>query len=252
MTLVDTHCHIHSSDYGLPADEARAQAAADGVAKLICVGTDAADSRRAVEFAALWEGCYAAVGLHPHDARDHAKQFGTIAQLASEPKVVAIGECGLDYYYEHSPPKEQLASLDQHLALADEHKLSLIFHIREAFSDFWPVFDRYPGLKGVVHSFTAGKSELEAVLSRGLYLGLNGIMTFTADQPQLAAAKAIPLDRLVLETDAPYLTPKPFRGKINEPKHIVTIATFLATLRGETVEEVAQATTTNVRSLFGI
>src|SRR5690606_9318752 len=133
---------------------------------------------------------------------------------------------------------------------AAEHDLPLIFHVREAFKDFWSIFDDFRGLRGVVHSFTSDKRDLEQILSRGLYVGLNGIMTFTKRTEQLEAAKSVPLDKLVLETDAPFLTPTPFRGKICEPKHVRTVGEFLADLRGEKLEDLAAATTANARKLF--
>jgi TatD DNase family protein len=252
MMFVDTHCHVHSADYGLPAESALADAREAGVSSLLCVGTDGADSLRAVQFVATRADCWATVGLHPHEAKDHQSQFETIVSLASQPKVVAIGECGLDYYYEHSPRAAQVISLEKHIGLALEHNLPLVFHVRQAFADFWPIVDANPGVRGVVHSFSATSADLEAALNRGLYIGINGIMTFTRDESQLAAARSVPQERLLLETDAPYLTPVPFRGKINEPKHIVTVAKFLATLREQTLEDLASATTSNAKELFGI
>jgi TatD DNase family protein len=252
MMFVDTHCHIHSADYSLSAEAVLETARAVGVGKLLCVGTNASDSARAVDFASHHDDCFATVGLHPHDARDHSTQFAAIRELATKPKVVAIGECGLDYYYEHTPRTEQRATFEQHLKLATEQNLALVFHVRDAFDDFWPLVDTFPHVRGVVHSFSATTTELNKALERGFYIGLNGIMTFTKDEMQLNAARAVPLEHLVLETDAPYLTPTPLRGKINETKHIVTIAKFLATLRNERLEDLAEATTRNAKELFGI
>jgi TatD DNase family protein len=130
--------------------------------------------------------------------------------------------------------------------------LPFIFHIRDAWETFWPIFDSYKGLRGVVHSFSAHEEQLEQILGRGLYVGLNGIMTFTKDAQQLAAAKKVPLDKLLLETDAPFLTPKPYRGQRCEPKHVRNVAEFLAELRGETLEELAAATTKNAVGLFNL
>ncbi len=171
-------------------------------------------------------------------------------QVGVARKVVAIGETGLDYYYSHAPKEDQRKLLRFQLAVATEHDLPLIFHVREAFTDFWQVLDDYPGVRGVVHSFTAGRAELEQVLKRGLFIGLNGIVTFTKSEEQLATAKMVPLDRLLLETDAPFLTPVPYRGKICQPKYVVEIAKFLAELRHESLGELAQATTRNARTLF--
>jgi TatD DNase family protein len=184
--------------------------------------------------------------VHDHHA---LQQF---RDLANKAKVIAIGETGLDYFYEHSPREEQERLLRFQLDIAAEHHLPLIFHVRDAFEDFWPIFDSYSGLRGVIHSFSATSRELAQILSRGLYVGLNGIMTFTKDTAQLDAAKAVPLDRLLLETDAPFLTPVPYRGTICQPKHVRDTAEFLASLRGEGLDELARASTRNAQKLFGI
>lgn len=138
------------------------------------------------------------------------------------------------------------------LKLAQKHDLPVVFHVREAFEVFWPVFDDYPGLRGVLHSYTDNATNLERALQRELYIGINGIATFTKDQSQLEVYKSVPLKRLLLETDAPYLTPTPYRGSINEPKHIAAIAAFVADLRGETIEQLSDVTTANAKALFGI
>lgn len=269
MEFVDTHCHIQSAGLQkgeratrelwakapeLTADKMVADAATDGVTRLICVGCDLEDSRLAVDFAQEHKNCWASAGIHPHEAQ-HYVQDGPLrefVELAKKPKVVAIGECGLDYYYSHSPKEAQLEVLKFQIELAHKHDLPIIFHIREAFDDFWPVFDSYEGLSGVVHSFTDSKHNLQMALDRGLYIGVNGIATFTKDSEQLEVYRTIPLERLMLETDAPFLAPKPFRGSINQPERVAAIAEFLAELRGEALSDLAKATTANARQLFGI
>jgi TatD DNase family protein len=268
--LVDTHCHIQSAglkegeratrELWAKAPELTAEgiaAAADqaGVSKLICVGCDPADSRLAVDFVRRRAGCWASVGIHPHEARHFAGQTGELkkfAALAAEDKVVAVGECGFDFYYNHSPKEDQIQVLKFQIELALEHNLPMIFHVREAFDDFWPVFDAYPGVKGVVHSFTDSLRNLEKTLERGLYVGVNGIATFAKNPAQLEVYKSVPLGRMVLETDAPFLTPTPYRGKINEPKRLTAVADFLAELRSEDRAELSEATTRNARELFKI
>ncbi len=261
--LVDTHCHIHSLDYKLDSDEVIKSASSRGVTKLIVVGTDATDSKVALEFAFARENVWASIGLHPHDAKLGQKTYNQLESLLNhksnvaravplQQKVVAIGECGLDYFYNHSDKKDQAQAFHFQMALAKEYDLPMIFHVREAYEDFWAIFDQYSGVKGVVHSFSAGQKELTEVLSRGLFVGLNGITTFTKDSKQLAAFKAVPLGSLVLETDAPFLTPTPYRGKINEPKQTLQIAKFLSDLRDESLEELAKATTKNAEKLFNI
>lgn len=266
ISLTDTHCHIQFLDYPLDADEVQAAAAKAGVTRLLCVGCTLKDSQTAVGYAKERDGVWASIGLHPHEASLYEHDHHALQQfhdLAKKPEVVAIGETGLDYYYENSPREAQKRMLRFQLDVAREYSLPLIFHIRDAFDDFWQIFDEFqspkselrtpnPKIRGVVHSFSATEKELAQVLERDLYVGLNGIMTFAKDKKQLAAAKKMPLNRLLLETDAPFLTPVPFRGKVCEPKHVRVTAEFLADLRGESLEELAAATTQNARKLFKI
>lgn len=268
MQLVDTHCHIHESGLsgagdnhthqkwmsgGNPSPSALAKAAREAnVTRLICVGCTLDDSQRSIEFVQDQQGCWASIGIHPHEAKPHntpeTKQ--AFAGLATKPKVVAVGECGLDYYYAHSPRLDQIAMLEFQLQLALDHKLPVIFHVREAYDDFWPIFANFPGLTGVLHSFTDSMTNMERAIAEGLHIGVNGIATFTKDEAQRKMFMAIPLSNLLLETDAPYLTPTPVRGTINEPKNVTYITEFLAELRGETAAAIAEATTTSATRLF--
>ena len=271
MDFVDTHCHIHEADAllkdGDPVrakwleagkkdpDEIIADALKDGVTRLICVGTTLSDSQVAIDFVQSRPNCWASIGIHPHEAKDFVGQpelLEEFAALATKPKVVAVGECGLDYFYNHSPKEQQIEILKFQIELALKHDLPLIFHVREAFDDFWPIVDSYKGIRGVVHSFSAAETELKQILQRGFYVGLNGIMTFTKKPEQLTAARAVPKDKLLLETDAPFLTPTPYRGTICESKHVRVIAEFLSKLRGESLAEIAQVTTNNAIQLFGL
>ena len=270
MNFTDTHCHIHEAQQtpgGNPLsakwlqggkgdpDELIADARAAGVNQLICVGCTLGDSALAVDFVQDRPGLWASIGLHPHEAKFYAgnqEKLEAFAALVARPKVVAIGECGLDFYYSHSPKADQEKILRFQLELARRHDLPLIFHVRDAFEEFWPIFDAYPGTRGVIHSFSATEKELAQVLERGLYVGLNGIMTFTKDALQLAAAKAVPDDHLLLETDAPFLTPAPYRGKICEPKHVRVTAEFLASLREQPLSDLAEYSSSNAQALFGL
>jgi TatD DNase family protein len=169
-----------------------------------------------------------------------------------ESKVVAVGECGLDYYYEHSSKDDQIKVLKFQMALAEDAGLPLIFHVREAFDDFWPVFDEFKGLRGVLHSFTDSAENMRKGIERGLYIGVNGIATFAKDPAQLEVYKNVPLEKLLMETDAPFLTPAPYRGTINQPKHVGAVAGFMAELRGIDRAELARQTTANAIQLFGV
>ncbi len=271
MELVDTHCHIQSADKkavgerttrelwaknpDITGDSLVSGAAAVGATRLICVGCDLEDSKLAIYFVRNYDNCWASIGLHPHEAQHYAgnqAKLDKFAALVGQPKVVSIGECGFDFYYNHSPKAAQIEVLKFQMELAQKHDLPLIFHVREAFEDFWPVFDSYPRLKGVIHSFTDSAANLEQAISRGLYIGVNGIATFAKNPAQLDVYRTIPMQKLLLETDAPFLTPTPYRGSINEPKRVGTVADFLAELRGEDREVLAATTTDNARSLFSI
>ena len=245
--LIDTHCHIHES-YKLPVDEVLLHAEEAGVEKYICVGTSEESSRLAVSFAEDHTGAYSAIGVHPHDTKEGYSQIAEIA--GTSPKIVAVGEIGLDYFYTHSPREMQMQALEDQIQVALKHDLPIIFHVREAFDDFWPIFDKYPGIRGELHSFTDSAENLQKALDRGLYIGVNGISTFTKDETQKATFDSIPLDRLLLETDAPFLTPAPLRGKVNEPAYVKLVAEYHAHRRGISLEEIASATTANARTLF--
>ncbi len=255
MEFWDTHCHIHSADYPLDGAAVVSEAAKVGVSRLLCVGTDAEDSEAAVTFVADKPQCWASIGIHPHEASRYLGDTSTLerfAVLATDPNVVAVGECGLDYFYNHSPKSAQIELLHWQISLAQKHQLPMVFHVRDAFTDFWEVFDQYKNITGVVHSFTATQADLDAILARGLFIGINGIATFMKPGSQLDVIKQAPLQHIVLETDAPFLTPVPFRGKMNEPKHIRTIAEYLADLRGESIDAIAMATTANANHLFTV
>lgn len=270
VELVDTHCHIHESGHqvigddhtrqkwasaGNPSPARLAQDAYDaGVTRLICVGCTLADSKLAVDFVADQSGCWASIGIHPHEAKLHlsAAAQTEFAALADASKVVAIGECGLDYFYSHSPRDDQIAVLEFQLELAQQHDLPVVFHVREAYDDFWPIFVKYPGVRGVLHSFTDSMANMQKAVDAGLHIGVNGIATFSKDAAQREVFTAIPLSKLLLETDAPYLTPTPVRGTINQPKNVRYITQFLAELRGEDQAVIAEATTRNAIKLFGL
>lgn len=253
--LVDTHCHIHEADYPLDKSAVLVNAHERLVDIVLCVGTSEASSQLAVDFALANDEAYAVIGVHPHDTKDGWTGISKIADetLASEAgrrKLVAVGEIGLDYFYNHSPRETQIKALEEQIAIALKHDLAISFHVREAFDDFWPIFDSFKGIRGVIHSFTDNDANLQAALDRGLCIGINGISTFTKDADQKRRYASVPLDRLLLETDAPFLTPAPFRGKVNQPAFIRNIAEHHAELLGVDLESVMSATTTNAKALF--
>ena len=250
--LIDTHCHIHEK-YPFGFDETVQRAHDAGVERMICVGTDEESSEAAVQAAALHQDVFASIGVHPHETKDG---YGRIVELADEgsEKLVAVGEIGLDYFYTHSPREVQIEGLRAQMDVALRHNLPIIFHVREAFEDFWPIFEefeqRYGRIRGVLHSFTDSQENMERAVEKGLFIGVNGISTFTKDPAQQAMFDAIPDDHLLFETDAPFLTPKPFRGKVNEPAYVKQVAEFHAARRGVSLEELAAKTSQNAFKLF--
>ena len=255
MELVDTHCHLQFEKLEERLSKVIEDAAAAGVTRLICIGTNLKDSQKAADIAAANGNVWASVGVHPHDAAGFLQDGSaesTLARLYKLPKIVAIGEIGLDFYKNYSPKADQEKLLRKQLELSADAGLPYVFHVRDAWDYFWSIFDDYNITKGVIHSFSADAVRLDQALNRGLHIALNGIMTFIEDKAQLEAARIVPKDKLVLETDAPFLTPAPMRTELCEPKHTAATAAFLAKLRGESLDELASLTTANAVKLFGL
>lgn len=250
MQLIDTHCHIADANYPLDRVEVLAQARRAGVEKIITIGTDEVDSKSALALAESEARVWASVGLHPHEAMKGV-EFLQDFDL-KHPKIVAIGEIGLDYHYNFSPRADQEKVLRQQIELALAAELPIVFHVREAFADFWRITKDYEIKRAVVHSFSDTIDNLERVLNRGWLVGVNGLITFTKDLVQQAAFAAIPLDRLLLETDAPYMTPAPLRGQPNQPAYVRQIAEFIAKQNQLSLDVVAAATSRNAELLFSI
>lgn len=252
MKLIDSHCHIHDSEFfdSQAQELAYARAVAEDVG-LICVATDYRSSKQAVDFAASHDQTWAVVGVHPHEAKHGLDGIEDLLKNPTE-KPIGIGEIGLDYFYNHSERDVQIEVLQQQLQLASDYDLPVSFHVREAFADFWPILDNFQGIRGVLHSYTDTPENLERGFSRGLYVGINGISTFTKQAWQQDMYAGIPLEKICLETDAPFLTPAPFRGTMNEPSFVGRVADHLAVTHSVSVSEVADITTANTRRLFVI
>lgn len=256
---VDTHCHIHDLEFYPDSREEVYRQSRDAGVVMLVVGTDVRSSRAAVEFARNHPGCFALVGVHPHEAKDgEAEEIRELAR-AKSPVLVGVGEIGLDYFYFHSPREQQIEMLRAQLEVAVEYDLPVSFHVRDTSSgdgrsvwdDFWPVFDDFPGVRGVLHSFTDTAENARKAIDRGLYIGVNGISTFTRDKAQQELYAELPLEKILLETDAPFLTPAPLRGRMNTPAYVGRVAEHQAQLKQVPVTYVARMTTANARELFG-
>lgn len=241
---IDTHCNV--------GQDAVAPARAAGVTRLIVVGTDAAQSATAIEVARVFDGVWSTVGLHPHDA---VQGVESIAGLLTSrgPEVVAVGECGLDYHYDYSPRPVQRSVFAAQVRLARTLGLALVIHTREAWDDTFAVL-RAEGApeRTVFHCFTGGPDEARLALDLGAALSFSGIVTFPTAGDVRAAAALCPLDRLLVETDSPYLAPVPHRGKPNSPAFVPVVGAAVAAARGQSVEEVEEATWANASRLFGL
>ena len=251
---IDTHCHLNHTDYAdLP--EVLKRAEAEDVRQILCVGYDLESSAQALKLAQETEIIFAAVGVHPHDATTFTQDAeNQIRELAEDRKrVIAIGETGLDYYYDHSPRDVQRQAFRMHIDLAQELELPLIIHSRDAYDDVLEILEEkgLPKRGAVMHCFLGNAEIARRSLALGCYLGVDGPITFKNSDALRLVVADLPLDRLLLETDAPYLTPRPHRGHRNEPSYLPLIATALADLLGITVEEVKAQTSKNACDLFG-
>ena len=256
LRWTDDHCHLSWDGDGpadpTVADEMVADARTAGVERLITVGTDAARSADAVAAAARHPGAvWATVGLHPHDAVDGLDGLDWLEQLLDDPGVVAVGECGLDYHYDHSPRDVQRRAFADQVALAHEHDLVLVIHTREAWDDTFAVLDAEGAPERTVfHCFTGGADEARACLDRGGHLSFSGIVTFRSAGDVREAAALCPLDRALVETDSPYLAPVPHRGRPNRPSLVPLVGAAVAAAMGVEVGAVAEATWANAERVY--
>lgn len=250
--MIDSHCHIDFDAFDNNRDEVIAEAARAGVHTLINIGADLITSRRSVELARTHDNIFAAVGVHPHDAKTFDEAcLDRIKELTSEPRVVSVGEIGLDFYRDLSPRKVQRAALRRQLQLAVELNLPVVIHTREATEETLLITGEYADLLpgGVFHCFPGDERDAEKVIDLGFVIGIGGVVTYPNSKMSRVAA-AVPLDKIILETDAPYLTPVPHRGRKNQPAYVRYVRDKVADLRGISAGEVEKITDRTCQKLF--
>jgi TatD DNase family protein len=256
VSLIDSHCHLDSSGFEADRDEVVARALEAGVEHLVAIGTGSGppDLEAGIRLADRYPSFYATVGIHPHDAAKASKpDFHRLAELLSHPKVIALGEIGLDYHYDFSPRDTQTSVFIQQMEIAAAAKKPIVIHTREAWDDTAALLEQHwkpHGIGGIMHCFSGGPVEARQALDLGFYLSFAGIVTFPKALGVQAAASEAPADRILVETDSPYLAPVPKRGKRNEPALVVHTARKLAELRGESLEEVSRSTSENFKRLL--
>jgi len=251
INLIDTHCHLNfKAFYG---EEAKVieRAKEAGVFKIINVGAAVATSRRALDLAEKYEDLYAAVSIHPIHANDEGESVAGIAEMLPHPKIVAIGETGLDFY---RAKKEEAGKQEEFfrgfIELAKKHDLPLILHARESYDEMVAILSEYEGLKGVIHCFSGTKAQAQKFLDLGLHISFTGIITYKNADDLREVVKMVPMEKIMVETDAPYLSPEPLRGQQNEPAHVVHTAKKIAEIKNLSLEEVAEITTKTAKGVF--
>jgi TatD DNase family protein len=248
-TWIDTHCHLQLGDE--EAQTAINRALAAGVGRMICIGTDLATSQAAVDLAGSVDQVWATVGLHPHDASSHDSEWDGLRRLAGAARVVGVGEAGFDLHYRHSSEAAQEASFRAQVRLATELDLALVIHSREAWDQTFAVLESegVPA-RTVFHCFTGGPAEARRALDLGAWLSFSGIVSFRNADDVRAAAALVPVDRLLVETDSPFLAPAPHRGRPNEPAYLPEVGAAVAAARGTTPEAVAELSRRNALAVF--
>lgn len=252
--LVDSHCHLDFPEYAGQLDQVVARAEAAGVKVCVSIGTELKRFAGVRKVAESFPDIWCSVGVHPHEAgQELLADPGPLLKETAHPKVVGIGETGLDYFYEHSPRAQQIANFRAHIAAGRESGLPVIVHTRDADRDTIEVLEDEMGkgaFTGLIHCFTGTQRLADAALKLGLYISVSGIATFKKSDALRDVIRSVPLDRLLVETDAPFLAPVPHRGKTNEPAFVVHTARLLAELKGVREDELAEATTENFFRLF--
>lgn len=250
--FVDSHAHIQISQFNKDRHAVLKRAQDAGISKILVIGFNLETSLGAVELAEKHDNLYATVGMHPHDAKDLTSDvLNTFRDLLDNPKVIALGEIGLDYYRNLSPRAVQKDAFEKQLDLAEEMQKPIIIHNREAYMDILPILEARGGkIQGVLHCFTGDLALMYRSLEIGFHIGIGGIVTYPKAKDVQAAATEVPLERLLIETDCPWLTPQFRRGKRNEPAYVRAVAEKIAELRGTSIETIGEITTNNFNSLF--
>lgn len=253
MKLIDSHAHLDDRRFNDDRAQVIERALQNDVQLIINAGADLASSKRSIGLAAQYPFVYATVGVHPHDAKDvPADYLQQLEAMAGQPKVLAIGEIGLDYYYDHSPRDVQREVFIAQLRLAKKLKLPVVIHLRDAYGDFLQIMrqEKLSPIAGVMHCFSGSLEVAQECLAMGFYISFAGPVTFKNANKLKEVAQGLPLDRILIETDCPYLTPTPYRGKRNEPAYVRYVAEEIARLQGTTPEAVGEAVWRNVHRLF--
>jgi TatD DNase family protein len=252
--LVDSHCHLDFPDFAAELDAVVGRARAAGIGRMVTISTRVRKLPQALAVAEKFPEIFCSVGTHPHNAEEELDiDAKALIALTKNPKIVAIGEAGLDYHYDNSPRDAQAQGLRQHIAAARETGLPLVIHARDCDADMTAILSEETGkgaFPAVLHCFTGGRDLAMRAIDLGLYVSFTGILTFKNSQSLRDIAAALPADRILVETDAPYLAPLPYRGKRNEPAYVVETAKVLAAARGVSFDEIARATTENFFRLF--
>ena len=251
MEFIDTHCHIYYDKYDHDINDVINRASNNNVNNIICVGVDLESSRKSLELAEQYQSVFATVGYHPHEAKLTSENYlDEIKKISQKSKVVAIGEIGLDYYYEHSDKKIQIKVFREQLELAKELNMPTIIHNRESDDDLYHNIKESNINKGVIHCYSSDIKYANKLFELGLIVSFTGIITFSKKLQEVV--KEIPMDKIMIETDSPYLTPIPFRGKRNEPYMVKYVAEKIAEIKNISVEEVAEITTKTAKDFFSI
>lgn len=254
--FIDSHAHLDDERFDEDREILIESLKENNIDLVFNIGADIKSSKASVQLAKKFENIYAVVGVHPHDAKDVEEDYlDILRELSKEEKVVAIGEIGLDYYYDNSPRDIQKKVFKEQLDLAKKLDLPVVIHTRDAAQETFDILKEAAEgekLRGIMHCYSGSVEMAMEYIKLGFYISLGGPVTFKNSKVAKEVAKAIPLDRLLIETDCPYLTPEPYRGKRNEPKYVKYTAEAIAELRGISVEEVAKATSENAKTIFGI